>query len=563
MILPDPTLLLSFLSKANQLAQNSQRQVLIEGTLDLLLEYCQAESALVFWYDSGLYASVQRGKGATDPRNAPSPSDDWKKIADLDWIRVDSPTQLTAAQSQAVSRALNLEYPASSRILLFPMPLLECKGVLLLFYAAFADIHGAQILLERMRTEIEKARLLEISRQREERLKELNSILGEMGAILTPQQVLHTLIEQARTFLNVEATSLFLIDTERGDLVLEMASQADKEISVEKVRVPFGKGIIGCAVKTGESLIVNDAQQDQRHYSKIDHSSGFNTRSILAVPLRTRPIHLGADRGISSERIIGGLEAINKRDGSAFQPEDVELLQFLARGAATILVIAQLYSDANNLFMDTTQALVAAIDAKDPYTEGHSLRVSKLAAEIARALHLPAEEIYTIRLGAMLHDVGKIGIPDHILAKPSSLDSEEFEIIKQHTLIGEKIMSKVRSMQAVLPALVGHHERVDGKGYPRGLKGDQIPLMSRIIAVADVFDAMTSDRPYHKAMNAQNTFAYLYANVGRYFDGKCVDALKHVYQHGKWKLQTGGLENKNALEKEQADFFADAKPASA
>src|ERR671933_1384478 len=152
------------------------------------------------------------------------------------------------------------------------------------------------------------------------------------------------------------------------------------------------------------------------------------------------------------------------------------------------------------LFIGTVKGLAAAIDGKDPYTRGHSERVSRFSVAIAQGLDMPDDEIEKIRISALLHDVGKIGIDDNILKKPAALTDEEFEIMKQHPQKGYKIMSQIPAMREFLPGMYMHHEMMDGRGYPQGLKGDAIPMQARIVSVADTFDAMTTDRPYQKAL---------------------------------------------------------------
>ena len=260
------------------------------------------------------------------------------------------------------------------------------------------------------------------------------------------------------------------------------------------------------------------------------------TRSVLAVPLRAPTVVLGQERGTTEERIIGGLETINKREGT-FNENDVQLLRTLADQAATVLHIANLYADANELFWDTSKALVAAIDAKDPYTEGHSQRVSDFSVAIARELDLSTEMIHHIRIGSLLHDVGKIGVPDAILMKPGRLTSEEFNTIKKHPSIGANIMGNVRMLHTELHALAEHHERLDGAGYPNTLSGNEISLIGRIVAVADAFDAMTSDRPYRQALDVKNVLDKLYAETGSHYDERCVNALVQAYRKGRIRTQ--------------------------
>jgi HD-GYP domain-containing protein (c-di-GMP phosphodiesterase class II) len=184
------------------------------------------------------------------------------------------------------------------------------------------------------------------------------------------------------------------------------------------------------------------------------------------------------------------------------------------------------------LFWGTAEALASAIDAKDPYTRGHSMRVQRYSVAIATEYGLKGSELEDIRLSSLLHDVGKIGVDDAVLKKPGKLTPEEFEQMKRHTVIGESIMAPIRQMKRSLPGLRSHHERWAGGGYPDRLAGERIPLMARIIAVADSFDAMTTDRPYQTAMSFERAIARLEELKGEGFDERIVDAFHRAYRAG-------------------------------
>ncbi|OLE50944.1 MAG: hypothetical protein AUG51_25560 [Acidobacteria bacterium 13_1_20CM_3_53_8] len=190
-------------------------------------------------------------------------------------------------------------------------------------------------------------------------------------------------------------------------------------------------------------------------------------------------------------------------------------------------------NENRELFIGTVKSLAAAIDGKDPYTRGHSERVSRFSVAIAQRLDLRDEEVEKIRISALLHDVGKIGIDDNILKKPSALTEEEFEIMKKHPQKGYKIMSQIPAMKEFLPGMYMHHEMVNGEGYPQGLKGDEIPVMARIVAVADTFDAMTTDRPYQKAMKFEDAVNRIKSFVGTRYDEDVVAALVEACESGQ------------------------------
>ena len=185
------------------------------------------------------------------------------------------------------------------------------------------------------------------------------------------------------------------------------------------------------------------------------------------------------------------------------------------------------------LFLGTVKSLAAAIDGKDPYTRGHSERVSRVSMAIAQRLGLPEDECEKIRISALLHDVGKIGIDDNILKKPAALTDQEFDIMKLHPQKGYKIMSQIPAMKEFLPGMYMHHEMVNGMGYPQGLTGDEIPLMGLIVAVADTFDAMTTDRPYQKAMKFEDAVERIRSFVGTRYDASVVAAFAEACADGQ------------------------------
>ena len=198
-----------------------------------------------------------------------------------------------------------------------------------------------------------------------------------------------------------------------------------------------------------------------------------------------------------------------------------------------IAKLAKAAEENRELFVGTVKALAAAIDGKDKYTRGHSERVSRISVAIGKRMGLGAEELETLRISALLHDVGKIAVDDAILKKPSALTDAEFEIMKTHPQKGYKIMSQIPAMKDFLPGMYMHHEMVNGKGYPQGLTGDQIPLQAKIVSVADTFDAMTIDRPYQKGMELQPALERLRSFVGTRYQSDVVEALVEACNAGE------------------------------
>ncbi|MCS6883238.1 MAG: GAF domain-containing protein [Oscillochloridaceae bacterium] len=392
------------------------------------------------------------------------------------------------------------------------------------------------LLGSRLVNEIEKQRILAQAQRRERRQQALLEIVSHLTTTLDRDELLNRIMSRACELLDVEATSIWLRDPNRDDLVLHIAAGTTRERIVAQ-RVPAGQGIIGHVVATGETVAVNDVSRDPRFYRQVDASSGFVTRSILCVPLKAPRIQLGDARGIVEERIIGGAQALNPRDGMGFALEDIALFETLASQAATVIRLAELYTEVSALSTRIIDAITGAIDLKDPYTRGHSQRVSDFSVAIAQELGLSPDEVYRVRIASKLHDVGKIRVPDRILKKRRRLSDSEFAEMRQHPVYGleflrENGLLELEVLRDSWTALSQHHERLDGRGYPNGLSGDQISLVGRIVAVADVFDAITSHRPYQPARSAEEAIAILRGLAGVEFDGECVEALVRARARG-------------------------------
>src|SRR5436853_5187432 len=202
-----------------------------------------------------------------------------------------------------------------------------------------------------------------------------------------------------------------------------------------------------------------------------------------------------------------------------------------------VLDLKRAAEENRTLFLSSIQMLAGAVDEKDPYTRGHSDRVTRYSVLIAKELALPEEEIERIRISAQLHDVGKIGIEDRILKKPGALTPDEYEIMKTHTTKGAAILRPVEMLKEMIPGIELHHESLDGRGYPHGLKGEEIPLTPRIIMVADCFDAMTTNRPYQAAMDPEYVVRIINSLVNTKFDPRVVAALTTVFERGDFRLR--------------------------
>ncbi len=258
------------------------------------------------------------------------------------------------------------------------------------------------------------------------------------------------------------------------------------------------------------SLLINDLSADP----SLAWLGEF-AQQILVVPLQRQ------------EQILGCMFALQK-DSGEFDSVDSKLLNSIANESAIYLENAMLFDDVHGLMMGLLHSLTSAVDAKDAYTCGHSERVALIGRELALASGMTDSQVERIYMGGLLHDVGKIGVPELVLQKAGRLTQEEFEQIKRHPAIGAKILHDIKQISDIIPGVMHHHERYDGKGYPSGLAGEQIPLMGRIICLADCFDAMTTSRTYRKALPLEVALAEIRRCAGTQFDPALAEAFLHI-----------------------------------
>jgi HD-GYP domain-containing protein (c-di-GMP phosphodiesterase class II) len=360
-----------------------------------------------------------------------------------------------------------------------------------------------------------KACLKELARH-----KKLLSATLILNSSLEPSYIHKKTIEAITDIVNAEVGSLLLYDEENEELYFDVALGEKGEI-IKKIRLKIGEGIAGSVAMTRKSLIVNDVSKDPRFFKKADEQSGFITKSILCSPL------------VHKSKLLGVIQAINKKDNDQFSEEDLNLFESFANIVAIALENANLYNKLKETFFQTSFALAEAVEKRDPYTGGHVKRVTEYCLAIAEEMGLNKEERENLELSAILHDIGKIGIDDAILRKPSFLDDKEIEIMKKHPLIGHEILSKVKHLSNIVEGTFSHHERYDGTGYPKGIKGEEIPIIGRIIAVCDTYDAMTSNRPYRNGLDDNIAIEEIKKNKGKQFDPIVVDAFIKAFEKGK------------------------------
>jgi GAF domain-containing protein len=274
---------------------------------------------------------------------------------------------------------------------------------------------------------------------------------------------------------------------------------------------PREAGLIGRCLRQRGPVLENDVA-GQRDYEPMPHSDGVSAE--LVVPLWVGDVLYGA---------VDVAEA-----GAVFDDEDGRLVQTVADQVGAALRSAILYEQLDRAYVGTVQALAGALETKDSYTTEHARAVVERAAAVGRRLGMSPAELRTLRFAAIFHDVGKIAVGDQVLAKRGPLTAEERAEIEAHSTAGERILSSIAFLSDVLPLVRHEHERWDGRGYPDGLRGEQIPLGARVVLACDAYDAMTSDRPYRSAMSRAQARAELRAGAGSQFDGRVVAALLEV-----------------------------------
>lgn len=336
------------------------------------------------------------------------------------------------------------------------------------------------------------------------RLNLLYEVGKKVGSAPRMTRFLEQVVRMTQHTLNALASSVLIIDDKEEELVFEVVGGPAGK-SLRQVRLSAQSGIAGWVVRNGKPLIVNDVQQDPRFDCTVDATTGFITKSMMCVPL------------IIHRHIIGVIEVLNKMDGSDFTQRDLEAVVSVASTVAMAIENSRLQQSILDAYRSTIKALAAAIDAKDPYTRGHSERVMKYALFGGMSLSFSSEELEVLEYAAILHDIGKIAVDDHILKKPGSLTPEEWDIMRQHPLIGANMIKDIPYLEQASSLVLYHHERYDGTGYLAGLKGEEIPMGARLIAVADTFDTMTTDRSYRRALSEDYAIGELHACAGTQF----------------------------------------------
>ncbi|MDD5091501.1 MAG: HD domain-containing protein [Candidatus Wallbacteria bacterium] len=352
----------------------------------------------------------------------------------------------------------------------------------------------------------------------------LNRLNSSTGSVNDLKELLSVIMDMTIKLLKAERGFLMMYEKAGNRLIPSVVRRMQDELGQEEGQT-ISMSIADRVLKEGRSILTTDALVDPRFKEGMSVMN-LNIRSAMCVPLKTL------------KGIIGVLYLDNRVSAHSFGSTELAFLETFAGHAAMAIEKTKLYSDLEESYLASIEVLANVLDASDPYTHGHSMRVSYYSIATARKMGLPESMITCIRYGSLLHDIGKVGIPQEIINKPGKLTDEEFEKIRKHPAKGFEIIKPIKFLEEKLAVVKFHHERYDGKGYPSGLAGSDIPVEARISAVADAFDAMTSTRSYRHALTPEKAIEELKKNSGTQFDPEVVEAFtaigKELFDRINW-----------------------------
>jgi HD-GYP domain-containing protein (c-di-GMP phosphodiesterase class II) len=359
-----------------------------------------------------------------------------------------------------------------------------------------------------------------IHREVEEKNRQLNRNLDEKIRLNQELKLYSDRITDINKSLEKRVKELWTLhETSKA-----ITSSLDLDDTLKSI-VTLGQQIIKSSVST--IRLIDSESHEFKVQALFSHRDGSIPipQGDYALELLTPMLKSTLDAPLEVAGQTIGVFELFSFDEQAFSESDRQMLKTLAAQAAIAIENARLFEKTQQTYYETIKSLAQALEARDEYTRGHSDRVTSLALSIARAMNLCEEESQLIEYAGLLHDIGKIGIPDRILKKPDALTEEERRDIRSHPAFGDSILSPIRFLQKAQATVLYHHERMDGSGYPEGLRGEDIPVTARIVAVADVYDAMTSDRPYRKALSDEDAVRELRDHAGTKYDAKVVEAF--------------------------------------
>ncbi len=349
-----------------------------------------------------------------------------------------------------------------------------------------------------------------------EEMTTLYRLVDIITAAKTRERVLNSLLDLAGEVITSRGAVLFLMDEKSGEMDIALKRNIGKKIQA-KIDEQNKKKVIDWALKKGRTLAMPGGEEGEEEGEKV---------TFVLVPL------------LAHDQPVGLLDIITDTSEGDITHRDLSLLTILAKQAALAIENVKLYESVKKDQLNIIRALASTVDAKDHYTLGHSQKVSEMSLNIAEEMSFSERELESIKYAALLHDIGKISLPDDVIKKPSKLTDREFEMVRKHPVTGAKIIKEIEALGPMVPIILHHHERYDGKGYPDGLEGEHIPLGARIVHVADAYDTMVSARAYRDMLPPELAVSELRKNAGTQFDPKIVDIFimtlrKKAVHYGK------------------------------
>jgi putative nucleotidyltransferase with HDIG domain len=361
-------------------------------------------------------------------------------------------------------------------------------------------------------------------------MSQLQSGESQLGALMGVGRTINSSLGLERVLEEVMDSLIELMRAERGFLMLRESNGELKERIARRIdhsnldRDSFrvSRTIVDKVAATGEAILTTNAQQDPRFENQMSVAA-YQLRSILCAPLKIK------------DRLIGVIYVDNRAHAGIFQERELGLITAFADQAAVAIDNAQLFDglqasnkELQDAYKATLEGWVQALDMRDKETEGHTQRVTILTLRLAESMGVTGEQLTHIRRGALLHDIGKMAIPDSILLKPGPLTNEEREVIQRHPVYAYEMLRRIDFLLPAIDIPRYHHEKWDGTGYPDGLQGEDIPFAARIFPVIDVYDALVSDRPYRRALPSNEVREHIRADAGKHFDPQVVEAFMQM-----------------------------------
>jgi len=348
-------------------------------------------------------------------------------------------------------------------------------------------------------------------------LNALNKISFDLTRTIDLDVLLNKIIRYATQIVESEAASILLLNKEKTELYFKV-SLGKKSKEIKKYKVKVGEGIAGWVAEKGKSLIIEDVSKDKRWKRDFDNATEFKTKSIICIPL------------ILEEQILGVMEVINKKNKKGFDKNDEEILNSFANQAVIALYNANIIRDLHNYFINIIEILIQSMENESIAPKGHFMRIARLATQVGNKLEITGKDYENLYYASLLHDIGKIKIKSKININFTTQDNSQLirNEIRMHPVVGANMLKQISLFEDIVPIVRHHHENYDGTGYPDGLRGEEIPLCSRIIAVVEDYTKIIYNKPIESHSENEKALNKLFSLSGTKYDPKVINALKEI-----------------------------------